>query len=721
MLVWVLLLAGLLCGGASLGGPVLEPLAEIPRELLADRLFRPTIFNRSEKFQLPPLELLRVGSSQGRVLIPGLNTVQVADRPELPLWVRSFHLPKGTSARVFLENLEVERTQTEVPLDRIAQPYEWTEGSTGIIGESASGQYFPGKFLDYRESNGVGYVTVFPVQWDRRSGHLIVLRSAQLLVNYYDLNTLSVEGSIPDFQQVEALILTPLQFMEEARQLADFYKYVLGVRNEVVSIETIARLQSPLPESDLPPGYKEGRMDSVVIPYDPETGEGYNYRLARQIMQFLKGRKHRLSRAKYVTLLGDAHHIPPSYYFNAKIGSRDKIGVTDQCYGSRRQCTEPWLAVGRLPFSTREEFIRYLGKLSHWVRTSKRVSSELSLFGGKAFPLAPVYVGELSALRPLQVLGSNWLGVKKFFRTKGNFNRHALLDALRGSTQSLFVYYADHGEGNYLRVGKDRITSNEILALSAQPETLLPIFVSVSCNNALFDNMLLRESVFKNEAFGSEPVGAAMLKADAGAVAYLGSTRRSIGGPVYTIDGQGNLDLNGSTYFLHFLEMVLDNYRREKEGRLGDFVLEAMREYVFRSGYDPQQPKHRWTYLGFQLLGDPLLPLPERQEGESFPMARALSPFMLARHEFPTLLNQLLDTFVIEYESTASVRTAVYKITPATFLNPFGEERLFSQLTQGLSQLEIDPAVSGYGPYLVRVENQQGVPVERRVWFEVVD
>ena len=164
---------------------------------------------------------------------------------------------------------------------------------------------------------------------------------------------------------------------------------------------TIDASESPISEDDLPNGYKtKGAADDSVFPYNPKTGTGYNYELARKIAHYLQGKMGEESATKFVTLLGDGSVIPPSYYFAARSGFGQHFGVTDRCYAANTNCMNPKLAVGRLPFSALSDMENYLAKVRRWLSYAGTAPSELSLYGGKAIH-SDVYVGELGTLRTI--------------------------------------------------------------------------------------------------------------------------------------------------------------------------------------------------------------------------------------------------------------------------------------------------------------------------------
>jgi len=634
--------------------------------------------------------------------MPNAQTYAAERMPEVPVVSRIFSVPTSKVATVMLDRLEVEKSTAPITLVTSRDPFVW-DAHHDFVFEKKTSRYFPGQYVRAFQDGNKLFVTLFPVQVDLQTGQVLKIRSAELKIAFHDKKEArfySIVGS-------ESIILTREKMRDAALLLQEFHERKLGIKSDIVTVESIGHSEPPVSEADLPEGYRGED-------YDQRITDGYDYLLARKIIHYLQSKMGEKSPARYVTLLGPATEIPPSYYFSIRTAFGKKFGVTDFCYASRNQCTEPRLAIGRLPFSTLEGVSRYLDKVSDWMRFSDESMHELSVFGGKAFPEEPVYVGELSTL---SLLGerADWRGVKKYFRTKGNYNKQRVLEVLGGKSDSPFVYYLDHGRGNQLAVEKEYISSAEILALPKPVERNFPLVVSVSCSNAAYDSALLKESVLGRVRHGTDALGVALLKSKAGAVAYVGSARPSLGAPIYHFDQQGNLNLTGTSYFLRLLDAFFEKYRVSPDRRLGDVLLEAMRAYLYESGYDPKEDNHKWTFLGLVLLGDPTLRMPWRRNREdNFGLPVSLTTFDgLNGTGLPLLFST--DALKLRFESKGRVRGTLYRIVRDIFSNP--KEEIIAE--HEASEIVVSP-IDQESPaqYFWRLENERGVPVERQVWFE---
>lgn len=669
----------------------------------------------SRKVEFPSLSLRKLAGNQFKVLPGEGESHFVEGMPQVPKTVRVFALPPGKTATARLENIQWEESNEKVTLAKTPAPLVW--GTFQPFPTSVTpGRFFPGKVVETREANGQAFVTVFPAQVELASGRLMVIRSADLRVEYAEGLQ---EVSVPDLWASPGLILTSEKMRKAAERLQKFHAEVLKLKSEIVTVEKIGETEVPVDEKELPQGYKSDYpWDNVVERWNEQTGAGYNYLLARKIIHFLQGKMGNQSGTKYVTVLGDATLVPPSYYFVVGDAGYLQMGVTDQCYAARKQCLEPRLAVGRLPFENETQLDSYLAKTQRWLKASQGSASELSLYGGKAFP-AEIFTGELGTLKTINDAKDDWRGLKKFFRTRKTFNRKSVLEMTQGKAPSSFLYYLDHGSGNVWHIDDEQVTSKDILE-AKDAGSANPLVVSIACTNAAFDEKLTSENILSDSSGGDVSIGVALMRSPAGAVAYLGSARPALGVPVYEVDEKGNLSLTDTTYGLQLFDTFFAKYRDDRQGRLGEVLLKAYRAFLYEKGNDLEDENNVWTFYNAELLGDPALPLPRRGAGEHVeaPAKSSLKMTSGLYGGFP-VLSWTAGEVSFPFEASGDFTATLLRMPGISFLSDT-EAQVDEKILAAAGEYKVTfPSEKPAGKYLLRLENRRGVPFEKQVWFEL--
>lgn len=708
-----------------------QPLHQIPQELITEgvelnqssledlqtlrRDYRNGLRKRF-KISRPQFKRLKAGK-----LLPQLAQATILSqigRPRVPFVRQTFQVPPTSEVRVVLENPEVEVSESKVNLARSEKPLVWGKRPVTFT-EVDTGKYYPGKLFEAHQIQNEVHVTLYPVQVEKSTGKVVVLSAGQ-----WKLEVTSRQEKENSSDIAPALILTSEKFREGAKALQTFHQESLGVKSDIETVEAINETESPVELNELPDGYKDPKpFRGIVKTYNAEKGTGYNFELSRKIIQFLKKRSEKSSNFKYLIVLGNSEVVPPSYYFSMKEAEfGNGSGVTDQCYSAGKMCLEPKLAVGRLPFRNEEEIDQYLKKVKRWLELREHSKTELSLYGGKAFQSSPVYIGELGTLQTLAVKDADWKKVGKHFQTDGKFSRAEVLNLISGEDNSALVYYLDHGTGNRWYSGEEYITSRDVMNASASASVAPPIMVSVACINAAFDEaLLLDDTLTKQEHSGYVSIGTALLKSPQGAIAYLGGARDGLGSPEYEVDEQGNVEVLGTTYGLQMFDGFIEKHRLKRGGRIGDRLLGTLQAYAFENGNDMKEAPHQWTYFITELLGDPLLPLPEQKE-----RARALSPAESSFSEFestgglPTLLlgeKESLELPVVSKETAVEAKVFELKLGEEGFVGEKLVKTVELSLGESPISLQVDTDLKAGQHYVVRLINKEGVPREKHVVF----
>ena len=712
---------------------VFKPHSKIPEELVSSQVElvksvaalqgSPTVRLREFKINRPQMIQLKNGS-----VLPKLEQGQILsqfNRPRVPILRYSFEVPKGMTAKVSLVAPELEKSEKAIELAKTPKPLVWGKQSF-VWRESNQPAYYPGKLLETHQVGQRVSVLLYPVQVETDTGKVILL-----VKGHWKVELSASPKTWSDSKSASALIITSTKLLSGAKELQKFHKNELKVESEIETVESIAQSSKPISLDELPDGYKSPEsFEKTVKKYDDKEQSGYDFETARKIIQYLRTKAKKSDRFKYVVLLGDSELVPPSYYFQEKLEGAVTTGVTDQCYGAGKNCLEPRLAVGRLPLKSLEEVQKYLKKASRWLIQRDKLESDLSLFGGRAFPSSPLYIGELGTLQTLNFPKVDWKGVQKYFETEGNFNKTNLEQSFSGKQKSALIYYLDHGLGNRLFAGEEFISSNDISKMDSLPESpetefAPPVVVSVACINAAFDEaLLIDETLEDQEQHGKISVGTALVKSRMGAIAYLGGSRDGLGSPETEVDAQGNVQTLGTSHGLQLLDSFIEKHRTVKDGRLGDALNQALLAYSSELGNDMEEFSHRYTYWITELLGDPLMPLPKRQGGEdALPSARSEFEGFEEGGGYPQLP---LDS-VVQKNQKFMISSSSSSITAKIFEMELGADGYSGQkLVKSASIKEAGESVLPleFGKdlvegkhYLIKLINDQGVPREQHVVF----
>ncbi len=693
---------------AEIGVP---PEIEVPSRAGYSRA--PAVF---ETFKLSIPKWEDVAGGKGVVTFEGASSFSAEGLPQLPVVVKKFALPVGNAPQVSLSDLVLERSEAVPQIEKVAEAYVWGPQELKFV-TPARGRYYPGKFVESKVVGSEVWVSLYPVQFDRQTGELVSLRSASLALDFVTQRSVFL---VPSQKGPEALIVTSRAMKDAAERLKQFHSDLYGVDSGILYVESLTN-EPMVAESELPDGYKDKDTVVGITLYDAVKKTGYDYDLSRRLVHYMNRQMADGKALRYVTILGDATVVPPSYYFSIRSLFGPSFGVTDACYGATDACLAPKLAVGRLPFNGKSDLDNYLSKLETWLDSGDEPGPELALYGGKAFR-GYQYVGELGALRLLSAETVNWNGVEKHFRTNGSFSKAQSLRLVGGDQRAKVAYYLDHGRGNEWYVEKEFVSAKEALDAQPAPGRINPFLVSISCTNGAYDRSLVDGSQFGPPSSGDESVGMAMLKSKAGVVGYLGAARPALGNPLYKLDPSGNLTLTGSTYGLQLMDTFLQRYHDQIEGRVGDLMLYSLQRYVAAAGNDMSDESHIWTVLNLVLLGDPLAPmLPRRHFGNSVEATKLATPFprpaVGSAMPFFDLGTDALQKFSLVFAGGQDVKATLLKVDRMRDKETLVAEHQVSA-AQSTWNWEV-PAADATGVYLLKLENKKGVPLERQAWFGV--
>lgn len=532
-----------------------------------------------------------------------LNSVNLAASPQPRIWMRQQDIPEQVRQRLARVSLE---KSTEQPAG-----------------------YFPGQIAAYstgkdNDSTCVS-VRLFPVQYSAQTNKAILVTEAKINV-YYRLTggqqqSPAAAGEPKDM--AECIIICPAALQPAAELLKNFHEEHEGVSTSIMTTEDIKTAYS-LANDPPYPGYSgecAGKEDIV----------GYDYELAKKIVSYL--RKEQLHpNLKYITLFGDGQLVPPSYYLNEyavytwyMFASYYDWIPTDFFYSSPDYDFIPNYRVGRLPVSDLAQATSVVSKIQRWHDgLSWDWFKRASVAGGRPFGTM-WYYGELSLTDLINNDTFNGMEITKFYYTDGTFKVENVKPLFLTQDTGL-LYHIDHGSGHKLWVGNESISPTDIM-LSSNPRyppfnAESPLVISVSCINGAYDTDLTKFDY--QPEFDAIPnptsFGEAVVLSDAGGIAYIGGSRLNYAGWNMSYD-QGR-PLAHHYFFEQLCNSIFDGYHRGVK-RIGDMTYNALKYYAQDTGitFDAE----RETILGFVVLGDPVLSLPQQQPG-----ARYQKPYLTA-------------------------------------------------------------------------------------------
>lgn len=649
---------------------------------------------------LVPPPLLLTSSQQYVYSLDGM--------PEVLARKITYRVGPGRRYKAVLKNPKFARYSLPPDLDRFPLSYRWSAAGGKVAAVVGEHGVFPGTWLESQQIGSEVHATLYSAQVNWDQDEQWVLTSGEIVLESDNEPEAQADSSF------DTLLITSESFKDSAQKIVSFHQEVLGLRTEVYTVEEIEEAEEGIEEQELPSGWK----DTLLYP-DRSAVENYPYLLSKKIIRFLHKQMHEGNRGKSVLLLGDATIVPPSYYHYLQ---GEGWGPTDQCYGSEQRCLLPHFSVGRLPFNDPEQVELYLQKAKAWV-TRSEFSNDLSLYGGKGFQSLE-FIGELSALTILSG-ESEWQGVEKYFLTSNTHQRSSILSFASGRSKSAFLYYLDHGLGDSLFADKQRVRVSDILeaAQGKSLEMALPIMATIACFSAAYDLELLSASEFERftlDKFSQRiSVGEALVNSSLGVTAFIGPTRVAAGSPHYRIDERGNLEFASQTYTLALFSEVFRRLSSQSLS-LGEAIRLALEKYRLEYGRFLDTPLHRWTYLNFTLLGDPALPIALARAPKAtgslgkvvFPLQREFGQMIPTVDLEPSRWEPTL----LRFSGETPAKASLYRIDRRN-VNP--PELIRTAQIDSSGELDLFEEDALLGRYLIRLENVQGTPRERRIWYDV--
>ena len=514
--------------------------------------------------------------------------------PMIPMKTYKIALPANSEVlSIGITSASYRELKNRITIAPFPEPQTWDTAMTPdmVINYDvySLNSYFPGSLCSYEtgfdDRNHVVFLHVYPFQYHPRQHKGILLTEGELIVQYRRTTPASSIHYVSAIT-AENIILTSPALYGSAQLLKEFHD-AEGTSTAIVNTTWIYESFAP---SDDPPynGYKDATMIGKDLIRE------YNYTLAKKIISFLNDTDAH-PHLKFVTILGNARVVPPSYYFDYN------CLPTDFFYASPDLDIVSNFRIGRLPVNDSLQADHVIQKIKNWEGTTD-LFKKVTVAGGKPFDTA-FDIGELISVDSINQGYFKGIEPMKCFQTDNTFNKDNLTQALQGDTGLLF--WICHGSGDAWYLIEDPLNTTDVMSLPSNDQT--PIVLSIACGNGAYDTHLY-DLGFTISA------GESILLSDAGGIAYIGGARSNAGAPIFSLEN-GYLKIHKEPYMAGMLLFTLEAYN-DGDTNLGDLTFHAQHTYLAHN--DLTYISDLYAYFSLVLLGDPALQLPERPTGKEY-------------------------------------------------------------------------------------------------------
>lgn len=528
-----------------------------------------------------------------------LNNSKLLNQPGLPLLPMktfTFNFPLETTIHsITIKDTTIQELGSTIHFQTTPQPHFYSINTTPqelnsqkIIQENLNIKYENKLYPGATHNTVIGKNTThtnlvvhyYPIQTNLATNTNYLITKATLEIIY---SAQTPVNSQPLLSNPENIIITHPDFLSQATQLADFHNNQ-GTPTEVVTTEWIDSNMQP---SESPPimGYKDFKLMDKLLKYDEQ--------LALKTISYLQSQQSNPN-LTYVTIIGNAIHVPPSYYF----GFGYYPVPTDFYYSSPDLDLIANYRIGRIPVHTTTEAETAINKIIEWIPSPQQMNT-VGIAGGIPFN-SPYYIGELITIDSANRGYFDGLSLEKYYRTDDSFHDSNILSALQSDIGMLYMIC--HGSTDVVAVEEGRISTKTV---EDQPKnTNAPILSCIACSSGAYDTYLIRQGY----DFERTSVGEAFVIEEGGAIAYIGGSRTNNGYPIFTLN-KGRVEISKETYMAGLLNSVNEAYHSNVEA-LGDLCFFAAEQYLLDN--DMTDYWNQYHYMDFILLGDPALKLPQR-------------------------------------------------------------------------------------------------------------
>jgi hypothetical protein len=473
------------------------------------------------------------------------------------------------------------------------------------LSSTISSTVFPESNYAFIQTNLTGSkgltLFVYPVYISQNQWHIATQMTIEIGISHETPSGTTLHSNTTDSGN-HAIILCPDELVASANEL----KIIQQNDGYLVRVVKISEMKNYEPANIPSMGNVKGFND-----FENEQKKrflSYDLNLALKIRSFLLKQVQEKT-VNYLTILGDASYVPPSYYvFSADgMGDYDQWVPTDYFYmapdASGRNYTFH-INVGRLPVRDADEAKKLINKIRRYRKAlDPSWFKNAALMGGDTFN--GDYFAELAISRSINLDYFKGMNIKKYFKTEGLFTTDPVLQGFKENNKG-FLWAFGHGSGDGLAVEPGFVHSKHLMDLPSADK--LPIVVSEACGNGAWDSRLAKADFGTNtqHKYPTSFAEAVVLSEGAG-IAYVGGARINYAGWNMKYE-KGVPDLIEVYYMDAIIEYFFKQYSSEG-GSLGDIVRRTMAEYIEEQWYWVNAPQIK-TFYGFTLQGDPTIKLP---------------------------------------------------------------------------------------------------------------
>lgn len=478
----------------------------------------------------------------------------------------------------------------------------------------SSDALFPGRLvsMDYGVDNQHRYVFVhlFPVQYTPAKKKAVLLTQATLKLSYRFRSPEDASGQATPYQRMQSdqargltteaqcIVLCPAALQEQAEKLSKFHATQEGIISAVMTTEAIGQAYAPAEDPPLD-GYQNAKLDGW------DRIRHYDYALAKKIIAYLRDQPAH-PRLVYVTILGDALLIPPSFYY---YWLPDTVGLfirgdsevhaewvpTDLFYASPDYDWVCNYRVGRLSVNDANEAAHVVDKVVRWY-----ANADWSWFRNVQFAGGMEMEGQAALAQKQGLLEG--LNVKTYFDCDDRAERVFLEPALTARDTGIFCL-CSHGSISSLGFSASQsFTSDDLLHYA--PRIKVPVIIAFGCNAGAFDLDLM-------EGLGTRSphsFGEAVLKSPGAGIAFFGNTREGRFGGFTWVSASGSEPVDWKAYIARLFTGIIRS-RHQGAETLGQLHVDTLFDFLSTADM-AGNPWNIFSTLEFVLLGDPALKIP---------------------------------------------------------------------------------------------------------------
>ncbi len=560
------------------------------------------LYYKNQSFTLTQEEIvMQQIKGMNRIFLDNATIFNQPGLPIIPMKTIIIALEKNaTIVDITLNDYRLKKCLQPITFQQTPFPHFWSINETPLhhhadeiientITKAKQNLLYPGTthsfIIGENSTHTKAIIHLFPIQYQFDTKETFLIDQGTISISY----TTKQEETVVTTDPVENIIITHPSFSIQAEKLKQFHNNQ-GIQTEVVTTNWI---KSNFEPSTYPPvmGYKDFSNKDQIRKYDDE--------LALKIISYLQSQSTN-TQLSYVTLFGNALHVPPSYYF----GYNYYPVPTDFYYSSPDLDLIPNYRIGRLPVHNILEATRTVNKIIDW-NPSETQMDNVAIAGGLPFN-SPFFIGELITVDSVNRGYFDGLNVDKYFRTDERFESSDILSALQNEYGLLFTIC--HGNANVIVAEEGRISARTVGKMPKNYNA--PIFSCIGCSSGSYDTHVIKQGY----SLDRTSIGESIVVSKGGGIAYIGGSRTNDGYPLLTLNN-GRVEISKETYMAGLLTYVNQAYSNNVDN-LGDLTFYASETYLEKN--DMTDFWNQYHYFDFILLGDPALQLPERSYNQDF-------------------------------------------------------------------------------------------------------